>query len=102
MQASDQHRRIAYIDGLRALAVLLVVAHHIGEQYFPAVAAFGLGRHGVDLFFVLSGFCLSYPTLERLARDGSATFDVAEFAKRRLIRIIPPYWAAIAALAVFG
>jgi peptidoglycan/LPS O-acetylase OafA/YrhL len=83
--------RIDYIDGLRAVAVLAVVlAHSLWKG----------GAHGVDLFFVLSGFCLSYPTLRRLHETGSADFDLIGYGAKRIVRIVPAYWAAIAALVV--
>lgn len=99
--------RIRYIDGLRAVAVLLVVAHHVMLHSpglsvpvpFASVAHAMLeGAHGVDLFFVLSGFCLSYPLLRRLHGDGAARFDVIRYFAKRIVRIVPPYYAAIALL----
>lgn len=59
--------RIEYIDGLRALAVLSVLVSHIvfhspNLQSGPAYRLGMEGTHGVDLFFVLSGFCLAFPT----------------------------------------
>jgi peptidoglycan/LPS O-acetylase OafA/YrhL len=100
--------RIAYIDGLRAVAVASVVAFH-AAKYNPAIAGdpsslLGLalrhGSHGVDLFFVLSGFCLSYPTLQRLYGGDAVTFDVARFAARRIVRITGPYYCTIVVLLV--
>lgn len=96
--ASDS-RRIAYVDGLRAIAVLSVVAYHTA-MIVPGLPnsphyMWDHGAHGVDLFFVISGFCLSYPTLVRLHSRGTATFDVARYAARRMVRIIPPFYAAI-------
>jgi peptidoglycan/LPS O-acetylase OafA/YrhL len=44
----------------------------------------------VEIFFVLSGFCLSYPLLKEPARPD----DWARYARHRLRRIFPPYWAA--------
>jgi peptidoglycan/LPS O-acetylase OafA/YrhL len=99
--------RIAYIDGLRAVAVLLVVAHHamLHSPLLPRPIPFLSwahlmleGAHGVDLFFVLSGFCLSYPLLYRLRREGTAAFDLARYFAKRVVRIVPPYYAAIALL----
>lgn len=98
-------KRIGYVDGLRALAVLAVLVHHTAK-YDPTLSLGGLyhalleGSHGVDLFFVVSGFCLSYPFLARLHEAGRADFDLAAFFSRRLIRIIPPYYAAIALFAL--
>jgi peptidoglycan/LPS O-acetylase OafA/YrhL len=51
---------------------------------------------------VISGFCLSHPFLARLHASGTASFDVARFAARRIVRIIPPYYAAIALFVAFG
>jgi len=59
-----------------------------------------VGTHGVDLFFVISGFVLSYPTLAKLHSAGAATFDVAGFFARRVVRIVPPYWAALGVMAI--
>lgn len=101
-------RRIAHIDGLRAVAVLSVVAYHVYEWYThgPQSGFLDLigrqGCHGVELFFVISGFCLSYPFVARLHATGSARFDVARFAARRIVRIAPPYYAAMAALFVLA
>lgn len=97
--------RIRYIDGLRALAALAVVAFH-GAVHAPvrpdASGLLGIalraGAHGVDLFFVLSGFCLAYPFLLNRKRAGVTGFEVRAFAARRLVRILPPYYLAIALL----
>lgn len=78
---------VTSIQHLRALAALLVVFVHAQEQYpigdrvIPT--AFGLG--GVDLFFLISGFVMTYTAAQRpLTR--------VEFLRRRLIRIAPLYW----------
>lgn len=100
-----REHRIEYIDGLRALAVIGVIVHHVILHRWhanPPAQVFALeGAHGVDLFFVLSGFCLAFPTLAKLRRSGSATFEVAEFAAKRLVRIVPPFYVATA-LFVFA
>jgi peptidoglycan/LPS O-acetylase OafA/YrhL len=62
--------------------------------WFATLAA--KGSHGVDLFFVISGFCLAYPALARLRGGGNTTFDVRGFFAKRIARIVPPYYAAIA------
>ncbi|HEY0798615.1 MAG TPA: acyltransferase [Candidatus Baltobacteraceae bacterium] len=97
--------RIRYIDGLRAVAVLGVAAYH-GYQYATAAPMglttqlFNIGAHGVDLFFVISGFCLAYPYLWQLRSEGRIDFHPHDFAAKRLVRIVPPYYAAIFILAV--
>lgn len=100
-------QRIRYVDGLRAIAVLLVVAHHV-MLHSPALTVpvpfFSMthlmleGAHGVDLFFVLSGFCLSYPVLQRLRTEHATRFSVTRYFAKRIVRIVPPYYAAIAVL----
>jgi peptidoglycan/LPS O-acetylase OafA/YrhL len=100
---TNLNQRMAYVDGLRAVAVLSVVAFHAAHwdpnlhggfvQY-----AFSEGSHGVDLFFVLSGFCLSYPVLRALHRQKTAIFDLAGYFARRTVRIVPPYYLAIAVI----
>jgi peptidoglycan/LPS O-acetylase OafA/YrhL len=93
---STSSERIAYIDGLRAVAILTVIAEHA----WPVLGNIGQS-FGVELFFVISGFCLAYPTLMRVHNDGKATFDLPSFAARRIVRIVPPYYAAIAITLVF-
>ncbi|MGZ7042189.1 MAG: acyltransferase family protein [Thermoanaerobaculia bacterium] len=109
MNGADAPSRISYIDGLRAVAVLSVVAFHtwstsapVLAQGFAASSIARIGNHGVDLFFVLSGFCLAHPTLAKLRATGTATFDIGRFAARRLVRILPPYYAAITLFVVIG
>jgi peptidoglycan/LPS O-acetylase OafA/YrhL len=111
----DTHR-LRYLDGLRALAVLAVVVFHAVDHALWAAPSFigpmradptwwfanlvGKGGHGVDLFFVLSGFCLSYPVLSRLRRSGETTFDVGGFFAKRIVRIVPPFYAALILMVV--
>jgi peptidoglycan/LPS O-acetylase OafA/YrhL len=64
-------------------------------------AFLGQGSHGVELFFVLSGFCLAYPTLAKL-RAGKGSFDVARYAAHRIVRIAPPYYIAMGVFAVLS
>lgn len=81
------------MDGLRAVAVLSVVAHHS----FPGQITIGQSV-GVDLFFVISGFCLAHPTLTKLNDRGSANFDIYKYAARRVVRIVPPYYLSLAVI----
>jgi peptidoglycan/LPS O-acetylase OafA/YrhL len=100
-----ERRRVHYLDGLRAIAVLLVVVYHTvrtANMPGPLARFLSHGNHGVDLFFILSGFCLSYPTLAKLRRDKQASFGIARYAAHRIVRIVPPYWLAIVATLIFG
>jgi len=69
------------IDGLRALAVLLVVAFHA----YPN--SIGGGFIGVDIFFVISGFLISTIIFENLQAN---RFSFKDFYIRRVRRIFPP------------
>ena len=81
------------IDGIRALAVLLVVGFHAFPNYVPG------GFIGVDIFFVVSGFLIS-----RIILDGQerGNFSLTDFYARRIRRIFPALVVVIAACTIFG
>src|SRR5512145_1046623 len=81
------------VDGLRAVAVLAVLAFHA----FPRAAPGGFA--GVDVFFVISGFLITGILLEGL-RDGS--FSFAGFYWRRIRRIFPALILVLAACLALG
>ena len=89
--------RLLELDGLRGSAVLMVLSwHFVGAMIDPKLGAWAsglyrvliLGRSGVDLFFVLSGFLITQIILKR--RRSGGRFLLA-FYMRRALRIIPPY-----------
>ena len=89
-------------DGIRAVACLGVIFHHIVQKLSPQiqpafareVSAFLLmGNTGVSVFFVLSGFLLSYPFWKRFLNDGEFP-DMKQYALRRAARIMPGYYAS--------
>lgn len=81
------------IDGLRAIAVLSVVAYHA----FPNLLVGGFT--GVDVFFVISGYLISTIIFENLEKD---TFSFFEFYARRIKRIFPAVFVVLFASFVFG
>jgi peptidoglycan/LPS O-acetylase OafA/YrhL len=81
------------IDGLRAIAVLSVVAFHS----FPSVLAGGFV--GVDVFFVISGFLISEIIIGSLEQD---RFSFADFYKRRIKRIFPALLLVLTAVYAVG
>lgn len=90
------------IDALRAIATLLVVFLHcyipfMGMSSYDAFLRFfyHYGSYGVDLFFILSGFCIHWGN----SKPGKKFF-VKDYLLRRWWRIYPPYFFALA-LAVF-
>ena len=102
---SDGQDRIQYIDGLRALAVLSVVIYHAAGRFAASLPgwlhyAVLQGSHGVDLFFVISGFCLAYPTLAKRESGSASAFAIDRFLSKRFVRIIPPFYGAILVVAL--
>ena len=95
MATSGARERLAPIDGLRGVAAAMVVLFHVylntPQPDLGIVRAGFLSlQSGVDLFFVLSGFCLFYP----YTRPG-ASFAWRAFSVRRARRIFPAYYAAL-------
>ena len=83
------------IDGLRAIAVLSVVAFHA----WPEWAVFQGGFIGVDVFFVISGFLISTLIFGGLAKGN---FSFGGFYSRRIRRIFPALLLVLAACGVYG
>lgn len=93
----NQPARILPLDGLRAVAITLVVLNHYfihltfrGSDFLRPV--FRLGWTGVDLFFVLSGFLVGGILLQ----NKSATNLLPVFFARRALRILVPYFLFLA------
>ncbi|HFQ8054068.1 TPA: acyltransferase family protein [Pseudomonas putida] len=82
----------ADIDGLRAIAVLLVVLYHAG---FPVPGGFV----GVDVFFVISGYLIT-AILRREILD--RTFTFRSFYIRRIKRLMPAYFFLLACTTVYS
>jgi len=97
-------QRVPELDGLRGVAIALVLWHHLVERFLP------LGRHsalgwlragtnlswcGVDLFFVLSGFFIGGILLDR--RNSPLLARV--FYLRRALRILPLYYVTLLAVS---
>ena len=77
--------RLPQLDGLRTLAVLLVLAYHVARQHeLPQLPG---GFIGVDVFFVLSGFLITSLLLREHARTGSIA--LRRFYVKRLWRLYP-------------
>jgi peptidoglycan/LPS O-acetylase OafA/YrhL len=98
--------RVPELDGLRGVAILLVIlCHYVGEaEHAPLgvwghrfLSGFTAGWTGVDLFFVLSGFLIGGILLK--ARDAPHYFQV--FYMRRVFRILPIYYVWTLLFAVF-
>ena len=99
-----------FLDGLRAIAALYVMSHHAWLTVFYAdrrptllQSSFtywlNYGHFAVDLFIVLSGFCLMIPVVR--AGDSLAG-GAMTFLKKRARRILPTYYAALAVSLIFA
>jgi peptidoglycan/LPS O-acetylase OafA/YrhL len=83
----------ADIDGLRAIAVLAVLAYHASPAALPG------GFAGVDIFFVISGYLISGLIAQALA---AGRFSLAGFYARRIRRIFPALALVLAATLAYG
>jgi peptidoglycan/LPS O-acetylase OafA/YrhL len=86
-----QHRRD--IEGLRAIAVLIVVAYHAG------IPGWGGGFIGVDVFFVISGFLITSLLIKERESDGRIA--LLTFYARRIRRLLP-ISSVVAVVSVVG
>ncbi len=87
-----EERYLPFVDGLRAIAIIGVVAFHVG------VPGFSGGFVGVDVFFVISGF-LIIGQIFRATR--TSRFSFLDFYARRSLRILPPFFIVLLATS-FG
>ena len=98
--------RLPELDSVRGLAALWVYGYHVwqfggcpawmvslGGVSFDAFAVMRHGPAGVDLFMVLSGFCLFWPLVN--GSQSALRWNWRGYAMRRVTRILPPYYGAI-------
>lgn len=86
---AEQRKVLAYspeVDSLRALAMIAVIAMH--SKIFP------MGWAGVWLFYVISGYVVTLSIARSLDRSQPAK-GAAHFARQRIGRILPPYFAYV-------
>ncbi len=94
--ATPPHRTSGFradIQGLRAIAVLAVVAFHAAPNLLPG------GFVGVDIFFVISGYLIAGILMNEMAANA---FSLARFYERRVRRIFPALFALLVPVLVSG
>ena len=93
--------RIASLDGLRALSISLVLFSHVsgttGFAHMPHWLTGNAAVFGVRVFFVISGFLITSLLLAEIERTG--TVSVPHFYLRRTLRIFPPFYVFVGAIA---
>ncbi|HLY49140.1 MAG TPA: acyltransferase [Solirubrobacteraceae bacterium] len=98
--------RFPLFDGLRAVAALAVLIFHVAAVSEASTGEAGLSPYlarlnvGVAVFFVISGFLLYRPLLAARVGDGPP-IRLRDYARRRVLRIVPAYWVALTVLALY-
>ena len=103
---------IPELDGLRFLAIFMVVAYHVDQQLLlkadqaltqhgcvPVLRLIGNGSRGVEIFFVISGFLLGLP-FARHALLAGVPVSIGRYYLRRLTRLEPPYLFNLVVLSI--
>jgi len=85
-------RHVPALDGLRGVAVAVVVAFHLGHLRG--------GWLGVDVFFVLSGFLITALLVRE--RDERGSIDLVSFWRRRALRLLPALALVMVAVAAYA
>lgn len=93
-------RHMPALDGLRAIAILIVMVYHL-EWLIPQLHPYVKGGFlGVDVFFVLSGFLITSILLSEKEKTGG--ISLLNFYIRRCLRLIPAFWLFLIGIYVFG
>jgi peptidoglycan/LPS O-acetylase OafA/YrhL len=92
--AADRGFHIASLDGIRAIAALIVFAAHTGLEHLVP------GGFGVTVFFFLSGYLIT--TLLRREYEETGTISLKHFYLRRVYRIFPPLYLVLGILILLA
>jgi peptidoglycan/LPS O-acetylase OafA/YrhL len=90
-------KRIPGLDGIRALSIMLVIFAHVADGVSPWAP---YGAFGVESFFVLSGFLITW--LLCIEEDKYGVISLPSFYARRALRILPPAFLYIVCVSFLG
>lgn len=93
------------LDGWRAVAILLVMLDHLlrgvaTDHHSEPPSGYLLGQHGVNIFFALSGFLITWKLLEEKRETGR--ISLTQFYRRRIYRIFPAAFLFLTAMGVLS
>lgn len=92
LEAALNGKRIPGLDFLRAIAVLLVLLGHSGLERLGQISVFN-GGIGVEIFFVLSGFLITWLLMEEWDKTGN--IGLIGFYRRRAARLLPAFYGYV-------
>lgn len=92
MNSIDNKTRINSIDGIRGLACIMIMLFHFTgkNNFIPLISRWG-GGLGVEIFYCLSGFCISRAIYAGLIRDKQSGYSCLKFVYDRFKKIYPAY-----------
>lgn len=103
----DSRGALPALDGLRGIAILLVVFYHAADSFRPdgvdllGIGGFDLlapllsGWMGVNLFFVLSGFLITWHLIRNWRSENVTAGDLKVYLTKRWLRIVPTYYVVL-------
>jgi len=103
VELSTRKKRLPCLDGLRAISIVFVLFSHAQSTFHGTVPkwlqfACDRGGLGVFVFFVLSGFLITYLLKEEYEQTGQVS--LRDFYLRRILRIFPAFYTYLLVLAI--
>lgn len=102
----NSRSQIPSLDGFRAISIVLVISGHLVINHLMpgplniVFKEFGFGELGVRIFFVISGFLITYLLLKERSKNGN--INLKAFYTRRVLRIFPAFYFYLAVLALLN
>lgn len=97
---TSNFRHIPALDGVRGIAILVVMVYHLAYLVPSWLPYVGGGFFGVDIFFVLSGFLITSILLGEYENTGRVSLP--NFYVRRFLRLMPAFWLFLICIYLLG